>query len=87
MVRSHGTARAVVVLLHGLGRDSVEQLEPWQAHLAGEGYDVVYPRYESPPPDPDARDNIVGAVRRALVTLGSPRVPLIVTPQGTRTLP
>ena len=51
------------MLLHGLGQDSGEQLEPWQAHLAGEGYDVIYPRYESPPPDPEARNNIVGAVR------------------------
>jgi predicted esterase len=77
VVRSHGRPKAVVVLLHGLGRDSGEQLEPWQAHLAGEGYDVVFPRYESPPPDPKARDNIVAAVRRALVTLGRPHVPLI----------
>jgi hypothetical protein len=30
------------VLLHGLGANSGEQLEPWQAHLAGEGYDVIY---------------------------------------------
>ena len=77
VVRSHGKPKAVVVLLHGLGQDSGEQLEPWQAHLAGEGYDVVYPRYESPPPDPDARNNIVGAVRRALGTLGRPDVPLV----------
>ncbi len=77
VVRSHGKPKAVVVLLHGLGQDSGEQLEPWQAHLAGEGYDVVYPRYESPPPDANARDNIVGAVRRALGTLGRPHVPLV----------
>ena len=77
VVRSHGHAKAVVVLLHGLGRDSGEQLEPWQAHLAGEGYDVVYPRYESSPPDPQARDNIVRAVRQALVTLGRPGVPVV----------
>jgi predicted esterase len=78
VVRSHGKARAVVVLLHGLGQDSGEQLEPWQAHLAGEGYDVVYPRYESPPPDPQARDNIVRAVGRALDSLGHPSVPLVI---------
>ena len=60
------------MLLHGLGRNSGEQLEPWQAHLAGEGYDVVYPRYEQPPPDPEARNNIVGAVGRAL---GDARAP------------
>ena len=51
-----GDPKAVVVLLHGLGQDSGEQLEPWQAHLADEGYDVIYPRYESPPPDPQARE-------------------------------
>jgi pimeloyl-ACP methyl ester carboxylesterase len=77
VVRANGDPKAVVVLLHGLGQNSGEQLEPWQAHLAGEGYDVVYPRYESPPPDPDARNNIVGAVRHALGTLGRPSVPLV----------
>jgi predicted esterase len=77
VVRAHGKPKAVVVMLHGLGRDSGEQLEPWQAHLAEEGYDVIYPRYESPPPDPQARNNIVGAVGRALGTLGRPRVPLV----------
>jgi pimeloyl-ACP methyl ester carboxylesterase len=77
VVRAHGRPKAVVVLLHGLGANSGEQLEPWQAHLAGEGYDVIYPRYESPPPDPQARNNIVGAVGRALGTLGRPKVPLV----------
>jgi dienelactone hydrolase len=77
VVRANGDPKAVVVLLHGLAENSGEQLEPWQAHLAREGYDVIYPRYESPPPDANARDNIVGAVRRALVTLGSPEVPLV----------
>jgi dienelactone hydrolase len=77
VVRANGDPKAVVVLLHGLAENSGEQLEPWQAHLAREGYDVIYPRYESPPPDANARDNIVGAVRRALVTLRSPKVPLV----------
>ena len=77
VVRSHGHTKAVVVLLHGLGQDSGEQLQPWQAHLADEGYDVVYPRYEDPPPDLQARNNIVGAVGRALGDLGRPEVPLI----------
>jgi dienelactone hydrolase len=76
-VRSKGKPKAVVVLLHGLGRDSGEQLEPWQAHLASRGYDVIYPRYEDPPPAPDARNNIVGAVGRALGDLGRPKVPLV----------
>lgn len=76
-VQAHGKPKAVVVLLHGLGQDSGEQLEPWQAHLADEGYDVIYPRYEDPPPNSQARNTIVGAVRRALGTLGRPHVPLI----------
>jgi predicted esterase len=77
VVRPHGKPKAVVVFLHGLGQDSGEQLEPWQAHLAREGYAVIYPRYESPPPDPQARNNIVGAVGRALGDLGRPDVPLV----------
>jgi pimeloyl-ACP methyl ester carboxylesterase len=77
VVQAKGKARAVVVLLHGLGPDSGEQLQPWQAHLAGRGYDVIYPRYEDPPPAPDARNNIVGAVGRALGDLGRPEVPLV----------
>jgi len=76
-VQARGKPKAVVVLLHGLGQNSGEQLEPWQAHLAAEGYDVVYPRYEQPPPDPQARNNIVGAVGRALGDLGRPDVPLV----------
>lgn len=37
VVEAMGKPRAVVVFLHGLGRDSGEQLEPWQAHLAERG--------------------------------------------------
>jgi dienelactone hydrolase len=77
VVRAKGKPKAVVVLLHGLGQNSGEQLEPWQAHLAGRGYDVIYPRYEDPPPAADARDNIVGAVRSGLGDLGRPNVPLV----------
>lgn len=72
-----GKPKAVVVLLHGLGRDSGQQLQPWQVHLAERGYDVIYPRYEDPPPAPDARNTIVGAVGRALGDLGRPNVPLV----------
>ena len=76
-LRANGKPKAVVVLLHGLGQNSGEQLEPWQVHLAKRGYDVIYPRYEDPPPAADARDNIVGAVRRGLGDLGRPKVPLV----------
>jgi dienelactone hydrolase len=77
VVQAKGKPKAVVVLLHGLGRNSGEQLQPWQVHLAERGYDVIYPRYEDPPPAPDARNNIVGAVGRALGDLGRPNVPLV----------
>lgn len=77
VVHANGKPKAVVVLLHGLGQNSGEQLEPWQVHLAKRGYDVIYPRYEDPPPAADARDNIVGAVRRGLGDLGRPKVPLV----------
>lgn len=77
VVHPKGKTKAVVVFLHGLGRNSGEQLEPWQAHLASEGYAVIYPRYEDPPPDMQARNTIVGAVGRGLGDLGRPDVPLI----------
>jgi len=77
VVHAKGKPKAVVVLLHGLGRDSGEQLQPWQVHLAERGYDVIYPRYEDPPPAADARSNIVGAVGRGLGDLGRPKVPLV----------
>jgi dienelactone hydrolase len=77
VVHAKGKPKAVVVLLHGLGQNSGEQLEPWQAHLAARGYDVIFPRYEQPPPAVDARDNIVTAVRRGLGDLGRPNVPLV----------
>ena len=77
VVPSKGKPKAVVVFLHGLGQNSGEQLEPWQAHLAARGYDVIYPRYEDPPPAADARDNIVRAVRHGLGDLGRPKVPLV----------
>lgn len=77
VVRAHGKPHAVVVFLHGLSRDSGEQLRKWQLHLAEQGDDVIYPRYEDPPPDPYARNRIITAVEKATETLGNPRVPLV----------
>jgi dienelactone hydrolase len=77
VVHAKGKPKAVVVVLHGLGQDSGEQMQPWQVHLAERGYDVIYPRYEDPPPAPDARDTIVRAVGRGLGDLGRPKVPLV----------
>ena len=77
VIRAHGRPKAVVALLHGLAPDSGEQLEPWQVHLAGQGYDVIYPRYEQPPPAPDARDHAVTGIRAGLAKLGHPGAPLV----------
>jgi pimeloyl-ACP methyl ester carboxylesterase len=77
VIRAHGAPKAVVALLHGLAPDSGEQLEPWQVHLAEQGDDVIYPRYEQPPPAPDARDHAVTGIRAGLAKLGHPGAPLI----------
>jgi pimeloyl-ACP methyl ester carboxylesterase len=77
VIHAHGRPKAVVALLHGLAPDSGEQLEPWQAHLAARGDDVIYPRYEQPPPAPDARDHAVIGIRAGLAKLGHPDAPLV----------
>jgi pimeloyl-ACP methyl ester carboxylesterase len=77
LVRPQGKPKAVVVLLHGLSRYTGEQLKQWQYHLAEQGDDVIFPRYEDPPPDPTARVNIVVSVEQALDKLGDPKVPLV----------
>jgi pimeloyl-ACP methyl ester carboxylesterase len=77
IARSTGQPRAVVALLHGLSPDSGLQLRAWILHLARTGDDVVFPRYEQPSPDPDARDGVVEGVRGGLAELGKPRVPLV----------
>ena len=77
LVHAKGKPRAVVVFLHGLSRDPDEQLTKWQAHLASQGYDVIFPRYEQPPPDPNARNNIVGATEHGVEALGDGKLPLV----------
>jgi pimeloyl-ACP methyl ester carboxylesterase len=77
VLRAHGRPQAVVALLHGLAPDSGEQLEPWQVHLAEQGDDVIFPRYEQPPPAPDARDHAVAGIRAGLARLGHPSAPLV----------
>jgi pimeloyl-ACP methyl ester carboxylesterase len=77
VIRAHEEPKAVVVLLHGLSRDTGEQFIAWQKHLAEEGYDVVFPRYDVPYPSPDARDGVVAGVREGLARLKKPKVPLI----------
>ena len=77
VVRAQGKPKAVVVLLHGLGQNSGEQLEPWQAHLAREGYDVIYPRYESRRPTRRRATTSSARSGARSATLGRPKVPLI----------
>jgi predicted esterase len=75
-----GKPRSLVVFLHGYG-GAVEETPAnhvaWLKHLAAEGSDVVYPRYEvglSTNPYPDIDASLAAARRR----LGNPRVPLVV---------
>jgi dienelactone hydrolase len=77
LVRPQAQPKAVVVLLHGLSRYTGEQLRQWQLHLAEQGDDVIFPRYEDPPPDPTARVNIVVSVEQAIDKLGDPKAPLV----------
>jgi hypothetical protein len=75
-----GKPRSLVIFLHGYGGPTEETPKnhvPWLEHLATEGSDVVYPRYEvggSPNPYP----NIDAAVAEARPRLGKPHVPVIV---------
>jgi dienelactone hydrolase len=57
--------RAVVVFVHGAGdeRETTPYYHrPWLRHLALEGYDVVYPKYETTPGQADALRHIVTGV-------------------------
>jgi pimeloyl-ACP methyl ester carboxylesterase len=75
-----GKPRSLVIFLHGYGGPTEETPAnhvPWLKHLATEGNDVVYPRYEvggSPNPYP----NIDAALEEAKPRLGNPRVPVVV---------
>lgn len=78
LVRPHAKPRAVVVLLHGLSRNTGEQLVAWQKHLAEQGDAVIFPRYESLPGDPTARISVAVSAFQALDRLGNPKVPLVI---------
>jgi len=75
-----GKPRSLVIFLHGFGGPTEETPAnhlPWLKHLAANGSDVVYPRYEvggSPDPFP----SIQTAVRTATEKLGKPHVPVVV---------
>lgn len=75
-----GKPRSLVVFLHGYGgpvEETPANHVDWLKHLAAEGSDVVYPRYEvdvstNPYADIDA------ALARARQRLGNPHVPIVV---------
>ena len=77
---AEGKPRSLVIFLHGYGGPTEETPAnhvAWLKHLAAEGSDVIYPRYEvggSPNPYP----NIDAAIAEARPRLGNPHVPVIV---------
>jgi predicted alpha/beta-hydrolase family hydrolase len=75
-----GRPRSLVIFLHGYGgpvEETPRNHVAWLKHLAAEGSDVVYPRYEvgvSTNPYPDIDAALATARRR----LGNPHVPVVV---------
>jgi predicted esterase len=75
-----GKPRSLVVFLHGYGgpvEETPANHVDWLKHLAAEGSDVVYPRYEvgvSTNPYPDIDAALAAARRR----LGKPHLPIVV---------
>lgn len=51
---------------------------PWLEHLAQQGYDVVYPRYEVTPGARGAIRHTLNALDAALQRLGRPKVPVAI---------
>jgi pimeloyl-ACP methyl ester carboxylesterase len=77
---ARGKPRSLVIFLHGYGGPTEEtpvNHVPWLRHLAAEGNDVVYPRYEVGG-SPDPYSNIDAAVSEARKRLGEPHVPVVV---------
>jgi hypothetical protein len=75
-----GKPRSLVIFLHGYGgpvEETPKNHVPWLKHLAAEGSDVIYPRYEVGGA-PDPYPNIDAALDEATQRLGKPHVPVIV---------
>jgi len=76
-----GKARSIVIFLHGYSGEAREETPvnhvPWLRHLAKQGDDVIYPRYErggGPNPFP----HLDAGVSAALARLGDPKLPTVV---------
>jgi alpha-beta hydrolase superfamily lysophospholipase len=78
--RARGKPKAVVVFMHGLDESELRPANhlPWIEHLAGQGNEVVYPRYEVVPGGGPALLHTLIGVHAALVRLGRPQLPLVV---------
>ena len=74
-----GKPRSLVIFLHGYGGPTEETPKnhiPWLKHLAAEGSDVIYPRYEVGG-EANPYPNIDAAVDAASSRLGKPHAPVI----------
>jgi pimeloyl-ACP methyl ester carboxylesterase len=76
-----GKPKSVVVFLHGYSGTAAEETPvnhvPWLRHLAKEGNDVIYPRYErggGPNPFPHLDAGVAAARKK----LGDPTLPTVV---------
>jgi pimeloyl-ACP methyl ester carboxylesterase len=77
---SKGKARSLVVFLHGYGgpvEETPKNHVPFLRHLAAQGSDVIYPRYEVSL-STDQYADIDAAIATARAHLGDPHVPVIV---------
>jgi pimeloyl-ACP methyl ester carboxylesterase len=75
-----GKPRSIVVFLHGYGGPTEETPAnhvAWLKHLAVNGNDVIYPRYEMGG-SPDPFSDLDAGVNAALQRLGSPKAPEVV---------
>jgi hypothetical protein len=75
-----GTAKSVVVFVHGLGGPTeitpANHL-PWLRHLAAGGSAVIYPAYETAPGGTRAVAHLLAGVSNGLEALGRPDVPVV----------
>lgn len=74
-----GKPRSLVIFLHGYGGPTEETPKnhiPWLKHLAAQGSDVIYPRYEVGG-EANPYPNIDAAVDEASSRLGKPHVPVV----------
>jgi pimeloyl-ACP methyl ester carboxylesterase len=78
--KAHGKPKSVVVFLHGLDQSELYPANhlPWIEHLAQQGNDVIYPRYESNPGARGAIRHTLNAVDAAMRRLHEPKAPVVV---------